>query len=85
MTDIRIKIADEADLYNPFSPEDELSDDVKTYIISQVESMSLPDRITFTLLSQEKLDMERLSRATKRWNKDIEGIIKREKRFNHIK
>ena len=41
MIDIRIKIADEQDLYNPFSTNDELSDDVKSYIAAQLESIRI--------------------------------------------
>ncbi|MBO4621314.1 MAG: hypothetical protein J5635_01435 [Paludibacteraceae bacterium] len=85
MIDIRIKIADEQDLYNPFSTNDELSDDVKSYIAAQLEKITHPDAIRFTIVAPEPLDMERLDRARMRWNADLQESIKREKKKNRIR
>ena len=85
MIDIRIKIAEEQDLYNPFSPDDELSDDVKSYIATQVEKITTPDTVHFTIVAPEKPDLERLDRARIRWNEELQESVKREKKMNLIK
>ena len=85
MTDIRIKINDEDELFNPFNPEDEFSDEVKGFITAQLESLEHPDSITFTFISPVPLDRERVELARIRWNNDLQESIKREKKVNRFK
>jgi len=85
MINIRIKIAAEQDLYNPFCSDDELSDDIKSYIVAQLEKIKHPDTIRFTIVSPETIDLERLDRARRCWNTDLQESIKREKKKNFIK
>ena len=80
-TNIKLIVDDEQSLYVSFSPEDEFSDSVKSYIRSKLsDGMHSRQGIDMTVISRKPIDEERFRSAVSNWIRDEkESFNKREK------
>ena len=80
-TNIKLIVDDEQSLYVSFSPEDEFSDSVKSYIRSKLsDGMHSRQGINMTVISRKPIDEERFRSAVSNWIRDEkESFNKREK------
>ena len=78
-TNIKLIVDDEQSLYVSFSPEDEFSDSVKSYIKSKLsDGMHSRQGIDMTVISRKPIDEERFRSAVSNWIRD-------EKRYRSIR
>ncbi len=83
MNTIKLRIEEEKELYNHFDPDGTLlSEDVKTYVLSQVTEKPLPDPYTISIISPAAVDEDRVLLSFKRWIADEEKTIKEEYKRN---
>ena len=80
-TNIKLIVDDEQSLYVSFSPEDEFSDSVKSYIRSKLsDGMHSRQGIDMTVISRKPIDEERFRSAVSNWIRDEKvSFNKREK------
>ena len=77
MNTIKLRIEEEKELYNHFDPDGTLlSEDVKTYVLSQVTEKPMPDPYTISIVSPAAVDEDRVRLAFKRWIAEEENAIK---------
>ena len=71
---IKLVVNDEQTLYNAFSPEDEFSEPVKSYIKSKIASADRCRSFNMTVLSREPIDEERFRSAVSNWTHEKKTI-----------
>ena len=77
MNTIKLRIEEEKELYNHFDPDGTLlSEDVKTYVLSQVTEKPMPDPYTISIVSPAAVDEDRVRLAFNRWIVEEEKTIK---------
>ena len=76
-TNIKLIVDDEQSLYVSFSPEDEFSDSVKSYIRSKLsDGMHSRQGIDMTVISRKPIDEERFRSAVSNWIRDEKVLFK---------
>lgn len=75
VNNIRLLVNDEQSLYTPFSPDDELSEPVKSYIRSKVIGHDYRQEIKLTVISSSPLDEEKFKSAIANWIEDERAVF----------
>ena len=84
-TNIKLIVDDEQSLYVSFSPEDEFSDSVKSYIRSKLsDGMHSRQGINMTVISRKPIDEERFRSAVSNWIRDEKASFRRKERETRI-
>ena len=73
---IKLVVNDEQTLYNAFSPEDEFSEPVKSYIKSKIASADRCRSFNMTVLSREPIDEERFRSAVSNWTRNEKALFR---------
>ena len=85
MQSITLNVTDEERLYNSFDPQrDLLCDEVKTYLMSNVQIEGRKDGVSLEVRSAAPIDEERFAAAIHRWAEDEEASIKAAHRKNAV-
>lgn len=87
MCEIKLKIHEEADLYNPLDPDQVLlSDDVVSYILRKYEERpDVREKHTIHIFSDTSVDEERVRRNIRRYTEEEGKIMKRKQQRSRIK
>ena len=70
VTELKMAVKNEEDLYTPLSPESEFNVGVKTYLSSKVALAEFKNNISLTVISSVPLDEERFRAAVAKWIHD---------------
>ena len=81
---ITLIVDDEESLYVPFSPEDEFSESVKSYIRSKLSDGRYREGIGMTVVSRESVNEERFRSAVSNWIRDEKASFRRKERETRI-
>lgn len=73
---INLKIEKEKELYNPFDPEKNLSEDVKEYILNRVSDKKWNDALCIRIIHREPVSEKDVKEAFLRWI-DLSGSERR--------
>ncbi len=85
MQTVKLHVANEADLYNPFSPDvDLISDDVKSYLFDRLREQSIKDEVELQIVSPHAIDEERIALAIHDWTESERNGIKVSYRRNMV-
>lgn len=85
MQDITLNVTDEEQLYNSFDPQGNLlKDEVKTYLLGEIEIEGRVDGVRLGVHSATPLDEGRFNDGVRRWVEDEEESIKATHRVNVI-
>ena len=82
---IRIYIEKEDGLYNHFSPEKELSEDVIAYIQKKAYTKNALQPLLIQVISAEKIDEAAFYAAIGRWLAEEDAVIEKERRSSKVK
>ena len=82
---IRLLVKDEQSLYTPFSPDDEFSEPVKTYIRSKALGDDYKQQIKLTVISSAPLDEDKFRSASANWIEEEKALFEQnEKRATQL-
>ena len=85
MQEITLNVIDEERLYNSFDPQRNLlNDEVKTYLMGEVQIEGRMDGVSLEVRSTTPIDEERFSAGIRRWVEDEERSIRVARRGNAI-
>ena len=85
MQDITLNVMDEEQLYNSFDPRRKLlKDEVKTYLLGEVQIEGRRDGVNLVICSPTAIDEERFSAGIRRWVEDEEQSIRETSRRNMV-
>lgn len=86
MYEIKIKVHEEADLYNGFDPDQiQLKDEVVSYITRKYQEKERNDRYCMHIISDVPVDEERVRRNFRKYVKEEVGIINRDHKRSSMK
>lgn len=82
MKDIIIRANCESDLYNHYSGNPELSNDLREYIELKQRRISTHQDMRIIIVTKQPVDEERMKQAFADWNAEEWQLLKREARIN---
>ncbi len=82
---INLKVEREQDLYNPFDPEKNLSEDVKGYIMNKLSNKHGHSAVRIRIIHREPVREKDVRDAFSRWVEDSKTEMKRLEKRNIIK
>ena len=86
MYEIKIKVHEEADLYNDFDPDQvQLKDEVVSYITRKYQEKERTDQYCMHIISDVPVDEERVRRNFRKYVEEEVGIIKRDHKRSSMK
>ena len=80
--EIKMKIKKESDLYEPLSPDKELSSIVISYLEQKISSKNTQDRVLLHIYSAEPVNEQNVRTALSAWGTSIEGSLERQRQIN---
>ena len=84
--EIRLRIREESDLYNPFDESGEtLSGDVTDYIVEQLSEIDIGQKPVLIIKSDDPVDAERLKRALQKYLAVRDALTKKQRKINMIR
>ena len=86
MCEIKLKIHEENDLYNPLDPDRELlSDEVVSYIVRKYSEKNVRGSHVIRIISDTPLDEERVRKNIRRYTEQEDGIVSRKQKSSSLK
>ena len=86
MYEIKIKIHEEADLYNAFDPDQvQLKDEVVSYITRKYQEKERTDQYCMHIITDVPVDEERVRRNFRKYVEEEVGIIRRDHKRSSMK
>ena len=77
---IRLVVDDEQALYAPFTPEDEFSEPLNSYIQAKLAGYAHYQSLNMTVVSHEPLDEARFRSAISNWTRNEKALFRKEER-----
>jgi hypothetical protein len=82
VTELKIAVNNEEDLYTPLSPDNEFTIGVKTYLSSKVALAEFKNNICLTVISSVPIDEERFRSAVASWIHDEKIVFKQQSKIS---
>lgn len=82
MYEVKLKIQKESDLYEPLSPDKELSGDVISYLEQKIDERNRRERLLFHIISSEPVDEQNVRAVLSAWRLRIERSLKKQRQAN---
>ncbi len=83
--EIKVKINEESDLYEPLNPDKELSPDITDYLERQIMDRNIGENVLIHVISKEPLSEENVKTAFWDWIHGIEASFRKRQKGNWIK
>lgn len=83
--EIRIRINEEYDLYEPLSPDIELSSDVISYLEQKIDERNRGERLLLHIISSEPVNERNVREALSAWRSKIERSLKKQRHTNWVR
>jgi len=83
--EIKVKINEESDLYEPLNPEKELNQDITAYMERQITDRNIGEKVLIHIISQESVNEQDVTKAFWDWIHGIEASFRKTQKTNWIK
>lgn len=80
--EVKLKIKKESDLYEPLSPDKELSSVVMSYLEHKINERKNGERVLFHIISSEPVNEQNVREVLSAWRTSIERSLKKQRQIN---